>query len=86
MTVFKVSSKSKPQSVAGAIANALKTEIKVEIQAIGAGAINQALKGIAIARGYVAPTGKDLICVPAFNDIEIDGAERTSMKLFVESR
>lgn len=86
MTVFKVSSKSKPQSVAGAISNALKTESKVELQAVGAGAINQALKGIAIARGYVAPTGKDLICVPAFNDIEIDGEERTSMKLFVESR
>ena len=86
MTVFKVSSKSNPQSVAGAIANALHTERKVEIQAIGAGALNQAIKAIAIARGYVAPLGKDLICVPAFSDVEIGGEERTAIKLIVESR
>ena len=55
-------------------------------QAVGAGSLNQAIKAIAIARGYVAQTGKDLICVPAFSDIVIDGEERTAIKLIVESR
>ena len=86
MDVLKVSSKSKPNSVAGALANAFKTKGAVEIQAIGAGALNQAIKSIAIARGYVAPTGKDLICVPAFNDIKIDGEDRTAIKIIVEQR
>lgn len=86
MDVLKVSSKSKPNSVAGALANAFKECKAVEIQAIGAGALNQAIKSIAIARGYVAPTGKDLICVPAFSDIEIDGEERTAIKLIIECR
>jgi stage V sporulation protein S len=86
MDVLKVSSKSKPNSVAGALANAFKTSQIVEIQAIGAGALNQAIKSIAIARGYVAPTGKDLICIPAFSDVLIDGEERTAIKLIVEHR
>ena len=86
MEVLKVSSKSKPNSVAGALANAFREKQTVEIQAVGAGSLNQAIKAIAIARGYVAPTGKDLICVPAFSDIVIDGEERTSIKLIVESR
>ena len=86
MDVLKVSSKSKPNSVAGALANALKEKQGVEIQAIGAGALNQAIKAIAIARGYVAPTGKDLICIPAFSDILIDGEERTAIKLIIECR
>lgn len=86
MDVLKVSSKSKPNSVAGALANALKDKQGVEIQAIGAGALNQAIKAIAIARGYVAPTGKDLICIPAFSDILIDGEERTAIKLIIECR
>ena len=86
MEVLKVSSKSKPNSVAGALANAFREKQTVEIQAVGAGSLNQAIKAIAIARGYVAPTGKDLICVPAFSDIVIDGEERTEIKLIVESR
>ena len=86
MEVLKVSSKSKPDSVAGALANAFREKQTVEIQAVGAGSLNQAIKAIAIARGYVAPTGKDLICVPAFSDIVIDGEERTAIKLIVESR
>ena len=72
--------------VAGALANAFREKQTVEIQAVGAGSLNQAIKAIAIARGYVAPTGKDLICVPAFSDIVIDGEERTAIKLIVESR
>ena len=86
MEVLKVSSKSNPNSVAGALANSFRDRGVVEIQAIGAGAINQAVKAVAIARGYVAPTGKDLICVPAFTDIVIDDQERTAIKLIVESR
>ena len=86
MEVLKVSSKSKPNSVAGALANAFREKQTVEIQAVGAGSLNQAIKAIAIARGYVAPTGKDLICVPAFSDIVIDGEERTAITLIVESR
>ena len=86
MGVLKVSSKSKPNSVAGALANAFREKQSVEIQAVGAGSLNQAIKAIAIARGYVAPTGKDLICIPAFSDIMIDGEERTAIKLIVESR
>ena len=86
MEVLKVSSKSKPSSVAGALANAFRELPTVEIQAVGAGSLNQAIKAIAIARGYVAPTGKDLVCVPAFSDIIIDGEERTAIKLIVEAR
>ena len=86
MEVLKVSSKSKPNSVAGALANAFREKQTVEIQAVGAGSLNQAIKAIAIARGYVAPTGKDLICIPACSDIMIDGEERKAIKLIVESR
>ena len=86
MDVLKVSSKSKPNSVAGALANSFRDKSVVEIQAIGAGSLNQAIKAIAIARGYVAPSGKDLICIPAFSDIMIDGEERTAIKLIVEAR
>lgn len=86
MEVLKVSTKSNPNSVAGALAAIIKEKNIVEIQAVGAGAINQAVKAIAIARGFVAPSGKDIICVPAFTDIEIDGEERTAIKLIVQPR
>ncbi|HEY9855631.1 MAG TPA: stage V sporulation protein S [Stenomitos sp.] len=86
MEVFKVSAKSNPSSVAGALAGALREKGRAELQAIGAGAINQAVKAIAIARGYVAPGGMDLVCIPAFIDIAIDGEERTAIKLIVEPR
>lgn len=81
-----VSSKSSPAKVAGALVNALRTEKKVELQSIGAGALNQAVKAVAIARGYVAPTGKDLICVPAFTDLIIDKEKVSGLKLIVECR
>ncbi len=86
METLKVSSKSNPNSVAGALANVFRTSDEAEIQAIGAGALTQAIKGIAIARGFVAPSGKNLICIPAFTDIVIDGEERTAIKLIVETR
>ncbi|QAA33192.1 MULTISPECIES: stage V sporulation protein S [Clostridium] len=86
MEVLKVSTKSNPNSVAGALAAIIKEKNIVEIQAVGAGAINQAVKAIAIARGFVAPSGKDIVCVPAFTDIQIDGEERTAIKLIVQPR
>lgn len=86
METLKVSSKSNPNSVAGALANVMRERGTVEMQAIGAGALNQAIKAIAIARGFVAPSGKNLICIPAFTDIIIDGEERTAIKLIIESR
>ena len=75
METLKVSSKSDPNRVAGALSNVLRDNDKVEIQAIGAGALNQAVKAIAVARGFVAPSGKNLVCIPAFSDITIDGEE-----------
>lgn len=84
MEILKVSSKSNPNSLAGAVAGLVRAQNKVELQAIGAGALNQAIKGIAIARGYVAPAGIDLVCVPAFTDITVDGDGRTGIKLIVK--
>lgn len=86
MDVLKVSTKSNPNSVAGAVAAIIKEKNIVEIQAVGAGAINQAVKAIAIARGFVAPSGKDIVCIPAFTDIIIDGEERTAIKLIIQPR
>ncbi|MFA6939603.1 MAG: stage V sporulation protein S [Clostridiaceae bacterium] len=86
MEVLKVSAKSSPNSVAGALAGVIRERGSAEIQAIGAGAINQAVKAIAIARGFVAPSGIDLVCVPAFTDINIDGEERTAIKLIIGPR
>ena len=86
MEVLKVSSKSNPNSVAGALAGVLREKGSAEIQAIGAGALNQAVKAIAIARGFVAPSGMDFVCVPAFTDINIEGDQKTAIKLIVEPR
>lgn len=86
MEVLKVSSKSLPNSVAGAIAGVIRESGAVEVQAVGAGASNQAIKAVAIARGYLAPSGIDIVCIPAFASINIDGDERTAMKLIVEPR
>ena len=86
MEILKVSSKSNPNSVAGALANVFREKGTVEVQAVGAGALNQAIKAIAIARGFVAPSGKNLVCIPAFTDIEIDGKEKTAIKLIIEAK
>ena len=86
METSKVSSKSNPNSVAGALANVLKDSNSVEVQAVGAGALNQAIKSIIICRGFVAPSGKNLVCTPAFTDITIDGDERTAIKLIIEAK
>lgn len=86
MEVLKVSSKSSPNAVAGAMASVLRQTGAVEVQVVGAGALNQAVKAMAIARGFVVSSGIDLVCVPNFADIEIDGQSRTALRLLVEHR
>jgi stage V sporulation protein S len=86
MEQLKVSTKSNPNSVAGAMAGVLRQVGSVEVQVVGAGALNQAIKAMAIARGYVAASGIDLVCIPSFADIEIDGERRTAIRLVIEDR
>jgi len=86
MEILKVSARSVPNSVAGAIAGVIREKGAVEVQAVGAGASNQAVKAVAIARGYLAPSGIDLVCIPAFANVVIDDEERTAIKLIVEPR
>lgn len=84
MEILKVSSKSNSSSVAGALANTIRGSKVAEMQAVGAGAINQAVKSIAIARGFLAPAGMNLVCVPSFIDVQIDGEDRTAIKFIVK--
>jgi stage V sporulation protein S len=84
--VLKVAATSKPVLVAGAIAGVIRTQSRVEVLAIGAAAVNQAIKAIAISRGYVAHEGLDLVCIPSFIDLSLDGQERTGIRLRVEVR
>lgn len=86
MEVLKVSSKSNPNSCAGAMAGVIRSMGAVEVQVVGAGALNQAIKAVAIARGFLAPSGVDLVCVPSFADIQIDGQSRTAIRLLLEDR
>ncbi|NQT67465.1 MAG: stage V sporulation protein S [Actinobacteria bacterium] len=86
MKVLRVSSKSKPNLVAGAIAGIIRSDTRVRIQTIGAGALNQAIKGVAIARGFITPTGQDLVCIPYFKDIEVNGEVKTAIVLNIESK
>ncbi len=86
MGVLRVAAISKPKSVAGAITAIIREKGSVELQAVGAGAINQAVKAIAIARGFIAPNGVDIVAIPAFAEISIDGEERTAIKFIVEPR
>jgi stage V sporulation protein S len=86
MDVLKVSSKSSPSSVAGAMAGVVRQQGAVEVQVVGAGALNQAVKAVAIARGYLAPSGIDAVCIPTFVDVEIDGQARTALRLLIEDR
>ena len=86
MEILKVSSKSNPNSIAGAIANVLRESDSVEIQAVGAGALNQAIKGIIIARGFMAPSGKNLYAIPAFSSTVIDGEVKTAIRIVIEAK
>ncbi len=83
MDFLKVSSKSSPASVAGAVAGMVKDGVPVNMQAVGAGAVNQAIKALAIARGFLIPTGVDISCAPTFADIEINGEMRTAIRIAV---
>ena len=84
--ILKVSARSRPSAVAGAIAGVVRESGRAEVQAIGAGAVNQAIKGIAIARDYLAETGINAICLPSFIDVVIDDEDRTALCLIVEPR
>ena len=86
MDILKVSVRSSPNSVAGALAGVIREKHAAEIQAVGAGALNQAIKAVAIARGFLAPTGIEIYCIPAFTEITIDGQEKTAIKLTIETK
>ncbi len=83
MEFLKVSSKSSPAAIAGAIAGMVKDDTPVNIQSVGAGALNQAIKAVAIARGFLIPTGVDISCAPTFAEIEINGETRTALRLAI---
>lgn len=84
MEVLKVAGNSNPNSVAGALAGIIRDHGNVEIQAVGAGALNQSVKAIAIARGFMAPSGIDLSFIPAFTEVIINGEDRTAIKLIIQ--
>lgn len=84
--MLKVSARSNPNAVAGAMAGAVRQAGRVQVQVVGAGALNQAVKAMAIARGFVSESGIDLVCVPGFADVFIDGEERTAIRLVIEDR
>jgi len=86
MNIIKVSSESRTSAVAGAIAGVIREHRRAEVQAIGAGAVNQAVKAVAIARGYLQEDGIDVICIPEFTTVDISGKERTAIRLVVEPR
>jgi stage V sporulation protein S len=84
--VLKVSTRSRPSAVAGAIAGVIRENGMAEVQSIGAGATNQAIKAVAIARSYLNEEGIDIVCVPSFIDVAIDEEERTAIRLLIERR
>lgn len=84
--ILKVSARSRPSAVAGAIAGVVREAGRAEVQAIGAGAANQAVKAVAIAREYLAETGINAVCLPSFIDVVIDDEDRTAIRLIVEPR
>ncbi len=86
MEVIKVSAHSRSTAVAGAIAGVMRDHKHAEVQAIGASAVNQAVKAIAIARNYLALDGIQIVCLPEFVEIDIEGQERTAVKLIIEPR
>ena len=86
MDLVKVAATSRSTAVAGAIAGVMRERGYVDVQAIGAGAVNQAIKAVAIARGYLELDGIDIVCVPMFVEVIIDGQERTAVRLCVEKR
>lgn len=86
MDIIKVAANSRSTAVAGAIAGVMREQERVDVQAIGAGAVNQAVKAVAIARGYLELDEIDIVCIPSFVEVVIDGQERTAVRLGVERR
>jgi len=86
MDIIKVAATSRSTAVAGAIAGVIREQGQVDVQAIGAGAVNQAVKAVAIARSYLEQDGIDVICIPSFVEVVIDGQERTAVRLRIEKR
>lgn len=86
MDIIKVSGTSRTSAVAGAIAGVVREHKHAEVQAIGASAINQAVKALALAKGYLANDGLDIVCIPEFVDVQIDEKVRTAIKFVVEPR
>lgn len=86
MEILKVSAKSNPNSVAGAIAGCIRSAGAVELDAIGAGAVNVTVKAIVIARGFMSPVGIELVCIPSFSDVTIEGEERTAIRFLVQTK
>lgn len=86
VTRLRVSARSSPNAVAGAIAGVMRDHGRAEVDVVGAGALNQAIKAAAIARTYLAQQEIDLVCVPSFVDIDIDGEQRTALRLLLEDR
>jgi stage V sporulation protein S len=86
MDIIKVAATSRSTAVAGAIAGVMREKGQVDVQAIGAGAVNQAVKAVTIARGYLELDGIDIVCVPSFVEVMIDDQERTAVRLSIEKR
>lgn len=84
--VLKVSTRSRPSAVAGAIAGVIRENGMAEVQSIGAGAVNQAIKAVAIARSYLYADDIEIVCIPSFIDVSIDQEERTAIRLLIERR
>ena len=82
--IIKVSANSRTSAVAGAIAGVMREHGHADVQAIGASAVNQAVKALALAKGYLAEDGINIMCVPNFVDVEIDGKVRTAIKFTVD--
>ena len=86
MDIIKVSANSRTAAVAGAIAGVMREQKHAEVQAIGAGAVNQAVKALVLATGYLTNDGISIVCMPEFVEVDIDGKIRTAIKLVVEPR
>ncbi len=86
MDMIKVSANSRTSAVAGAIAGVIRENKHAEVQAIGAGAVNQAVKALVLATSYLKNDGIDVVCMPEFVDVQIDDKVRTAIKLVVEPR
>lgn len=84
--VLKIAATSAPKAIAGAMATVIRNNKQVELQAIGAGAVNQAVKAIIIARGYLSPNGIEISFAPSFTNVEIDGEERTALRFAIERK